>query len=175
MNYWEQAKDKTRAIQIKMRMVILENSIESNFLRLGTRLYDLRKGDRQLAEDPEIQALLREVAAKKNELAGLKEEFRRYWGEEAKELKASLEKGGGALEQISIAAHSRAIGRKIKELDLPKEVLLGPVLRDHELIIPDGETELLKGDRITLMGKQKDVQATVKLFKEHLEISKDNL
>jgi len=50
-------------------------------------------------------------------------------------------------------------------VDLPKEVLLGPILRGKELIIPDGETELQATDRVTLMGKKKDVETTVKLLR----------
>jgi Trk K+ transport system NAD-binding subunit len=50
-------------------------------------------------------------------------------------------------------------------VDLPKEVLLGPILRGKELIIPDGETELQATDRVTLLGKKKDVESTARLLK----------
>jgi len=69
------------------------------------------------------------------------------------------------LEQVEVSFLSPVTGKKIKDLRLPREVLLGPILRGKELIIPDGETEILAGDRVTLMGKKKDVDSTVKLLK----------
>jgi trk system potassium uptake protein TrkA len=95
----------------------------------------------------------------------LKEEFQKSWREEAKELKFNLEKRDGALEQVEVSFLSSFNGKKIKDISLPREVLLGPILRGRELIIPDGETEILAGDRVTVMGKRKDVDSTVKLLK----------
>jgi len=165
MNFWEKIKDKTRASQIKLRMIFQENNIEEDFLRLGTRAYDLRRGQVPISEEPEVNRLLQDITTRKKELALLKEEFRKFWVEEAKALKANLEKGGGILEQVELPFHSPAIGRKIKDLELPKEVLLGPIVRDKDLVIPDGETELREADRVTLMGKKKDVQAAALLLR----------
>ena len=162
MSFWEQVKEKTEAIPIKLKMIFLENNIEALFLRLGSRVYDLSKTPGNTAENAEIQSILAGISAKKKELEGLKENFHKIWKEEARELKMSLEKGGGALEQIAIDAGSPAKGKQVKELTLPKEVLLGPVLRGNNLIIPDGETELREGDRVTLMGTKKDLVAAKK-------------
>jgi len=38
-------------------------------------------------------------------------------------------------------------------------------VRDKDLVIPDGETELREADRVTLMGKKKDVQAAALLLR----------
>jgi TrkA-C domain len=165
MAFWEQIKGKTQAVQIKLRMVILENQIDTSFLRLGSRAYELSKKDLPFPEDGEVKPLLQEISAKKKELARLKEDFQRSWREEARELKRNLEKGDGALEPVEVSFLSPVSGKKIKDLQLPREVLLGPILRGKELIIPDGETEILAGDRVTLMGKRKDVEATVRLLK----------
>ncbi len=169
MAFWDQVKEKTEAVQIKFRMVLLENGIDTLFQKLGGRTYDLSKSQLPFADDPEVKSLLREISAKRQELARWKEEFQRSWREEARELKTSLEKGDGALEQVEVSALSPLAGKKIKEMDLPKEALLGPILRERELIIPDGETEILAGDRVTLMGKKKDVDATVRLLRGSAE------
>jgi uncharacterized protein with PhoU and TrkA domain len=165
MALWEQVKGKTQAVQIKLRMLLLENQLDQVLLRLGSRTYDLGKGGGSFEEDGEVQALLGEISARKEDLAKWKEDFRRSWREEARELKSSLEKGDGALEQVEVSFLSPAAGKKIRDLDLPREVLLGPVMRGKELIIPDGETELQATDRVTLMGKKKDVEATSRLLK----------
>jgi trk system potassium uptake protein TrkA len=95
----------------------------------------------------------------------MKKDFQLRWREEARELKSNLERGDGALEQVEISFLSPVAGKKVKDVDLPKEVLLGPILRGKDLIIPDGETELQATDRVTLMGKKKDVETTAKLLK----------
>jgi len=165
MAFWEQVKEKTHAVQIKMRMLLLENSIEAGLSRLGSRTYELAGRQDRLWDDDEIQSWIQDVSSKKNELALLREEFERSWREEAKELKSNLEKRGGLLEQVEISSRSVVAGKKIKDTELPREVLLGPILRGQELIIPDGETVLQAADRVTLLGKKKDVEATAKLLK----------
>jgi hypothetical protein len=165
MALWEQVKGKTQAVQIKLRMLLLENQLDQVFLRLGSRTYDLGKSGGSLAEDGEAQTLLREISSRKENLAKWKEDFQKSWREEAKELKSSLEKGDGALEQVEVSFLSSLAGKKVREVELPKEVLLGPILRGKELIIPDGETELQAMDRVTLMGKRKDVEVTARLLK----------
>jgi uncharacterized protein with PhoU and TrkA domain len=146
-------------------MIFLENNIEALFLRLGSRVYDLSRTSPNLADNAEVQSILADISAKRKELEALKEHFHKIWGEELRDLKASLEKGGGALDQIAIKAGSRAEGKQVKELSLPKEVLIGPVIRGKELIIPDGETELREGDRVTLMGTKNDL----KTAKEYIQ------
>ncbi len=160
MSFWEQIKEKTEAVPIKLKMLFLEKDLESHSLHLGSRVYDLSKTHGKVTEDKEIQSLFEVIGAKKKEMAALKEDFRKIWGEEVRDLKKSLEEGGGALERIEITAASPAKGRRVKDLELPKEVLLGPVLRGKNLIIPDGETEIQEGDRVTIMGTEKDVAAT---------------
>ena len=165
MALWEQVKGKTQAVQIKFRMLLLENQLDQVLFRLGSRTYGLSKSGAAFREDGEVQNLLRDISSRREELAKWKEEFRKSWREEAKELKSSLEKGDGALEQVEVSFLSQVAGKKVREVELPKEVLLGPILRGKELIIPDGETELQATDRVTLMGKKKDVEATVRLLK----------
>jgi hypothetical protein len=165
MALWEQMKGKTQAVQIKLRMLFLENQIDQVLLRLGSRTYDLEKSGGPFGEDGQVRSLLGEISTKKRELSQLKEDFQRSWTEESTELKTRLEKGDGALEQVEISFLSPAAGKKVKEVDFPKEVLLGPMLRGEELIIPDGETELQATDRVTLLGKKKDVESTARLLK----------
>ena len=164
MAFWGQVKGKTQAVQIKLRMLLLENQLDQLLFRLGSRAYDLSKSGGSLRGDQEARPFLEEISSKKQELAQMKKDFQLRWREDAAELKSNLERGDGALEQVEISFLSPVAGKKVKELDLPKEVLLGPILRGKELIIPDGETELQATDRVTLMGKKKDVETTARLL-----------
>jgi uncharacterized protein with PhoU and TrkA domain len=165
MSFWEQVKEKTEAAPLKLKMLFLENTIEALCLRLGSRVYDLHKGSKPLAENRGVQSLLTEIAAKKEELAALREDFHRIWEENPRELKASLEEEGGAMEEIRIAVSSPAQGRLVKDLSLPREVLLGPIRRGGDLVIPHGETEIREGDRVTLLGTRQDVEAAKKYLR----------
>ena len=162
MSFWEQIKEKTEAAPVKLKMIFVENTIESLFLRLGSRVYDVGKTSQSLSGNEGVQSLLAEIAEKKKELEALREDFHKIWKEESRELKTSLEKGGGALERIRIADSSPAKGKQVKDLPLPREVLLGPITRGKDLIIPHGETELREGDRVILMGTPQDVETAKK-------------
>ena len=164
MSFWEQIKEKTEAAPVKLKMIFVENTVENLFLRLGSRGYDVSKTSKPIEENGEIQALLTEITAKKKELEELRENFHEIWREESRELKTNLEKGGGALEQIRIAASSPAMGKQVKDLDLPRRYL-SRITRGKDLIIPHGETELWEGDRVTLMGTRKDVEAAKKYLR----------
>lgn len=93
MNFWDPLKEKTRAIQTKLHMTILENRLEDNFLRLGS----------------------------------LKEDFRAYWQEEAKEPKFILEKGGGTVVPMEFSPLSPVKGKKIKDVESTAKLFTGTV------------------------------------------------
>lgn len=61
----------------------------------------------------------------------------------------------GAAEAIEIIAHgdeetSKVIGRKIKDIKLPKEINIGAIVRGNQVIIPDEETMIASLDHIIL-------------------------
>jgi trk system potassium uptake protein TrkA len=48
--------------------------------------------------------------------------------------------------RVKISKNSRAIDKKIKELNLPKGIVIGTLIRENQVIIPDGEVTLLEND-----------------------------
>jgi CIC family chloride channel protein len=67
-------------------------------------------------------------------------------------------------EEILIKAGSKAIGKMIKELTLPGDILIVSVLRNQETIIPHGETVIRLDDIVEVYGKQADIETTRTLF-----------
>ncbi len=67
-------------------------------------------------------------------------------------------------EEILIKAGSKAIGKMIKELTLPGDILIVSVLRNQETIIPHGETVIRLDDIVEVYGKQADIEVTRTLF-----------
>lgn len=55
--------------------------------------------------------------------------------------------------RITLDENSSWAGKNIKELCLPKEILISLIIRDEERIIPRGHTHLLPGDTIIISSK----------------------
>ncbi len=72
----------------------------------------------------------------------------------------SIENGGVSIYQIVVETSAAAVGKKVKDLQLPKNAVLGAILRSEEVIIPKGDTELAEGDKILVISLP-DVQAEV--------------
>jgi len=88
--------------------------------------------------------------------------------EMAKEITAYLLKGQAlnmeyfAKGKVSIASYSvneldEMENKKIKDIILPKSVLIVAILRDGEIIIPNGDTTLQKNDIIYLIGEKESI------------------
>ncbi len=68
-----------------------------------------------------------------------------------------LKKGEISLVEITIGENSKAIGKKIKELSLPPErVLITAILREGDIEVPKGETELKQDDQLLVLTSPKD-------------------
>ncbi len=64
-----------------------------------------------------------------------------------------LSGGVGGAELRALRVESSVIdGRALRELDLPREVLLIGLERDGQRLLPRGDTRLLRGDRLTALG-----------------------
>jgi len=64
---------------------------------------------------------------------------------------AGIGEGNICIAQIPIPPHAPAVNKKIKVLDLPKDVIIGCVLRRDKRIIPTGETQILTGDMLIVI------------------------
>ena len=54
--------------------------------------------------------------------------------------------------QMELQDHGRLLHKTLSKLRLPKQVLVGAVVRDSELFVPGGADVLLPGDRVYLVG-----------------------
>ena len=73
---------------------------------------------------------------------------------------------GGKVEmvEVQIMEGSKADGCRIKDLDLPKNIVITSIYRSGNLIIPRGETLLEKGDKIAIVGKSEEIERIRGLF-----------
>lgn len=73
---------------------------------------------------------------------------------------------GGKVEVLELAVEkaSRTIGKKIRELKLPRQTLIISVTRGDNHIIPDGELALENGDYIIVIARKESVARIEEIF-----------
>jgi K+/H+ antiporter YhaU regulatory subunit KhtT len=185
MSFWEKFKsafgegvervsEKTvqwsNLARLKWEQRNLQTSIDEVLNELGGEIYQLyvdKKGNQLLSAAKEIldrlTLLEKKMAEKEQEVEDLIK--RGVDKDQLKEFKQDLELGDGKIEQIMLEKTSNLIGKKLLEIRFPKKVLIGAIVRNERVIIPDGQTKLRVGDRVTLLGEKKDVEKALQLLK----------
>lgn len=81
------------------------------------------------------------------------------------ELSEILQKGDIKLRKFIIGKHSLLDSIQLKNTSLPKNVLVGPLVREDKVILPDGNTVLRNGDMLVLLGREEDIKLTEEQMK----------
>ncbi|MBU7043583.1 MAG: hypothetical protein HXS47_08330 [Theionarchaea archaeon] len=76
--------------------------------------------------------------------------------EEAK-LKKVLQECKGNIRAVTITSDTVA-DSLVKDMDLPKEVVIAAIQRNKEIVIPKGDTRVVKGDIAFLVGKEDSLE-----------------
>ncbi|GBD93698.1 potassium transporter peripheral membrane component [bacterium BMS3Abin05] len=162
----EKAGELSKFGKTKIDILKLQRKLDSLYTDLGRKAYPLISEKKWDELETSLAEILSEIKAKKDELTQkeLEIEISRQESEKTtidsgrlKELKKDLESGGGTIEQVIIYDYSPVVGKKLKDVELPKEVLIGTILREENVLIPDGNYEFQAGDKVTLLGKKADV------------------
>lgn len=61
-------------------------------------------------------------------------------------------RGAIEVQQVKVSAHSKLIGKQLKDLKLPSNIRIGYVQRHHIVEVASKETVLQTGDAVTLLG-----------------------
>lgn len=67
-----------------------------------------------------------------------------------------------SIAEVPISETAPVVGKKLWEINLPKEVIIGCVLRGEESMIPRGDTRILAGDMLILISSHKQEIAAIK-------------
>ena len=73
-----------------------------------------------------------------------------------------LEEGRLHIAETAILHHSSLIGKKLWELNLPKEIIIGCILRGDQSLIPRGDTSIKEGDILLMITSDKQKLNAVK-------------
>lgn len=71
--------------------------------------------------------------------------------------------------ELTLSDESLAVGKTLKELDLPLGVVIGLLEREEDILIPTGTTKLLSGDKIVIFASTDTMPAAIKVFGEALK------
>jgi len=65
------------------------------------------------------------------------------------------------IAEVPIPGTSPAVGKKLWEINLPKEVIVGCILRGDITMVPRGDTRILAGDMLVLISSDKQEMAAI--------------
>ena len=123
--------------------VFLVNSVEKpkQQLRMLSRLLDI------LEREDIVKALLKMDSHR---------EIKEYMLQNERFVSIKLLKG---------TPQEAMVGRQLKEIQLPKDVLIALIERDNKTLAPNGSTVLMDNDILTILGETKSIS---KLYKEYM-------
>ena len=81
-------------------------------------------------------------------------------------LSSELVQGQAEIVEIIVNKDMSMLGKSMIELDLPAGILVAGIYRNGEVIIPDGATKILDGDRVIFFSLLTDIPELEKLLKK---------
>lgn len=76
----------------------------------------------------------------------------------------SLRDVKGEVVDYAVGANSRAAGRLVNELALPKGAVIGLIVRQHQIIPPHGKTRIEAGDHVILVLRPEVLSLVTRIF-----------
>lgn len=76
----------------------------------------------------------------------------------------NLARGELEVQEIQVQASGRGIGVQLKELQLPKDIRIGSIVRDDKTWIAGADDTIQADDRITLIGRRDDIEQVKENF-----------
>jgi len=73
-----------------------------------------------------------------------------------------IREGRVSIAEVPINGNAAVVGKKLWEINLPKEVIIGCILRGDTTMIPRGDTRILAGDMLVLISSDKQEMAAIK-------------
>jgi trk system potassium uptake protein len=80
-----------------------------------------------------------------------------------------VEGGEGEVVEAEALETSPMIGKPLRDADLPDGLRIGAVVRDNEVIIPTGDTEIRANDRVVMFAMRDKIEAIQHLFRVSIE------
>ena len=76
-----------------------------------------------------------------------------------------IESGVASLIDLVVPEGGAVVGRRIHEIDVPEQCVVAAVLRDDDFVVPRGDTQVLAGDHVVLVGPREEVTKARDVFR----------
>lgn len=73
-----------------------------------------------------------------------------------------IAEGQISIAEVSIMSDSPVIGKKLWEINLPKDVIIGCILHDNKNYVPRGDTRIFEGDLIIIISSNNQELTAIK-------------
>ena len=83
-----------------------------------------------------------------------------------KVLSSQLIQGQAEIMEVYATPHMDILGVPLKDLELPKSVIIAAIHRGNQVIIPNGDTVIEEDDRLLMLSLISDIASTEKLLKD---------
>ena len=83
-----------------------------------------------------------------------------------KVLSSQLIQGQAEIMEVYATPHMDILGVPLKDLDLPRSVIIAAIHRGNQVIIPNGDTVIEEDDRLLMLSLISDIASTEKLLKD---------
>ena len=70
--------------------------------------------------------------------------------------------GRVSIAEVPVKSSAPVVGKKLWEINLPKQVIIGCILRGDTTMVPRGDTRILAGDMLVLISSDKQEIAAIK-------------
>ena len=67
-----------------------------------------------------------------------------------------LEEEKVVITELVVEADFPVVNKKIMDMELPKNVIIGSVIREGKMIVPNGSTEIFDGDKLIVISSKED-------------------
>lgn len=81
----------------------------------------------------------------------------------------SILNGAGEVIEAEALETSPLVGKPLRELDLPDGMRIGAIVRGDEILIPNGDTQILAHDRVVIFATAENVRDVEQMFRVSLE------
>jgi len=185
MNLWEKIKkgfgvgvevvsEKTEELstlaKLNWEKLRIQKSIDKELNKLGGIVYQLHVESRGKELSKETEDVVQKLNELEEQLQAKVKQIEEVGDKgtidkkQLKEFKKDLELGDGAIEQLLIDENCKIAGKKLMEIKFPENVLVGAIVREEKVIIPDGNTIIQKGDKVTLLGEKDEVEDAIQMI-----------
>lgn len=82
----------------------------------------------------------------------------------------TIHDGDSEIMEIEVSESSGVVNKVVRDIDFPVGAVIGMIIRDEKVIVPDPEIEIQPGDHLIILASRKTARAVEKMFSVHVDL-----